>query len=86
VRIIVLPDVLAEAQAVFLRGSLVSRRIECRRSMHDWDGLASDALVGIFRIAEEGAAAPGSGLPQRERAQGLSNGARAKRSHCACFE
>jgi hypothetical protein len=54
--------------------------------MHDWDGLASDALVGIFRIAEEGAAAPGSSLPQRERAQGLSNGARAKRSHCACFE
>jgi hypothetical protein len=55
VRIIVLPDVLAEAQAVFLRGSLVSRRIECGRSMHDWDGLASHALVGIFRKAEENA-------------------------------
>jgi hypothetical protein len=58
VRIIVLPDVLAEAQAVFLRGSLVSRRIECERSMHDWDGLASHALVGIFRKAEEITALP----------------------------
>jgi hypothetical protein len=45
--------------------------------MHDWDGLASDALVGIFRIAEEGAAS-GSGSPRRKRAQGLSNAARAK--------
>jgi hypothetical protein len=55
VRIIVLPDVLAEAQAVFLRGSLVSRRIERRRSMHDWDRVASNAFVGIFRTAEDGA-------------------------------
>jgi hypothetical protein len=45
--------------------------------MHDWDGLASNALVGIFRIAEE-AAASGSSSQKRKRAQGLSNGARAK--------
>jgi hypothetical protein len=66
VRIIVLPDVLAEAQAVFLRGSLVSRRIECERSMHDWDGLASHALVGIFRKAEENA--PPRPVPVRRSA------------------
>jgi hypothetical protein len=67
VRIIVLPDVLAEAQAVFLRGSLVSRRIECGRSMHDWDGLASHALVGIFRKAEE-ITAPSRPVPVRRSA------------------
>jgi hypothetical protein len=31
-----------------LMGQLVSRRIECRRSMHDWGDVASDALVDIF--------------------------------------
>src|ERR1700676_3553922 len=50
--IIVLPDVLAEAQAVFV-GSLVSRRIECGLSMHDCGGVASDGSAAIFRRAEE---------------------------------
>jgi hypothetical protein len=45
--------VLAEAQAVFVVGSLMSRRIECRRSMHDWIDVASDAFAGIFRGAAE---------------------------------
>jgi hypothetical protein len=45
--------VLAGAQAVFVVGSLMSRRIECRRSMHDWIDVASDAFAGIFRAAAE---------------------------------
>jgi hypothetical protein len=45
---------LAEAQAVSWRG-LVSRRIECRLSMHDCDSVASDARAAIFRGMEEGA-------------------------------
>ncbi|WP_167558560.1 hypothetical protein [Bradyrhizobium canariense] len=52
--IIVLPDVLAEAQAVFLAGSFLSRRIECEASMHDWFDVASDAFAVNFRRAEEG--------------------------------
>src|SRR5450432_1613948 len=48
--IIVLPDVLAEAQAVFLSGCFLSRRIECGASMHDWQVVASAA---IFRTAEQ---------------------------------
>jgi hypothetical protein len=52
--IIVLPDVLAEAQAVFLMGSFLSRRIECSRSMHDWFDVASDAFAVKFRRAEKG--------------------------------
>jgi hypothetical protein len=49
--IIVLPDVLAEAQAI-LMGRLLSHRIECRRSMHSWAGVASNAFAAIFREAE----------------------------------
>jgi hypothetical protein len=45
--------VLAEARAVFVVGSLMSRRIECGRSMHDWIDVASDAFAGIFRGAAE---------------------------------
>src|ERR1700678_4049879 len=52
-RIIVLPDVLAEARAVSWVGQLVSRRIECRRSMHDRDEVASGAVADIFRGAKE---------------------------------
>src|SRR6266550_2443369 len=62
--IIVLPDVLAEAQAVLLWGSLMSRRMECRRSMHDWGDVASDAFAAIFRTAEE-TNAPGSSFKER---------------------
>jgi hypothetical protein len=70
--------VLAEAQAVFLSGSLMSRRIECERSMHDWDDVASNGFAAIFRAAEE-TMRP---VPVRnsEREQGLSNEARPKRS------
>jgi hypothetical protein len=53
--------VLAEAQAVFVVGSFMSRRIECGRSMHDWTDVASDASAGIFREAAE-AIASGSSL------------------------
>jgi len=49
----VLPDVLAEAQAVCW-GSFLSRRIECERSMHSWDDVASNAFAAIFRDAEQG--------------------------------
>jgi hypothetical protein len=56
-------------------GLVVSRRIECRRSMHDWDDVASDALVDIFRRK-----ASGSGLTKRSSEQGLSNETLAKRS------
>jgi hypothetical protein len=34
-------------------GNLVSRRIECGGSMHDWAGVASDALADIFRATED---------------------------------
>src|ERR1700726_3874828 len=54
--IIVLPDVLAEAQAVFVGAALVSRRIECGLSMHDWGGVASDRTTAMFRRAEQAAA------------------------------
>ena len=43
------------AHAVFL-GSLLSRRIECARSMHDWGAVASGAFGRKFRGAEERAA------------------------------
>src|SRR5436190_23091894 len=76
--IIVLPDVLAEAHAVFIVRSLVSRRIECsKRSMHDWVEVASQAFAAIlaanFRPAE-----PALGFASRQ--QRRSNEARDKRS------
>jgi hypothetical protein len=58
--IIVLPDVAA-AQS-FLWGSLVSRRIECVSSMHDWTGVASDASAAIFRGTEDVLAVTAAGL------------------------
>src|ERR1700726_4387068 len=54
--IIVLPDVLAEAQAVFVGAALVSRRIECEGSMHDWGGVASNRSAAMFRRAKQVAA------------------------------
>jgi hypothetical protein len=47
--------VLAEAQAVFLSGSFLSRRIECAGSMHDWNAVASDALTAILAAIFRGA-------------------------------
>src|ERR1700730_1595386 len=60
--IIVLPDVLTEAQAASLWGSSLSRRTECGFSMHDRGSVASDGFAAIFRKAEEaeGLAAFGS--------------------------
>src|ERR1700726_2726718 len=75
-RIIVLPDVLAEAQPPLSRGSSLSRRAECTLSMHDRCEVASDGLAAIFRRTE--GALSGSAL--REREQGLSNAVRAKRA------
>src|ERR1700721_4576922 len=51
--IIVLPDVLTEAQAASLWGSSLSRRTECGFSMHDRAGVASEGFAAIFRKAEE---------------------------------
>jgi hypothetical protein len=56
--IIVLPDVLTEAQAASLWGSSLSKRTECRLSMHDRGDVASDGCDAIFRVVEE------SGSPQ----------------------
>jgi hypothetical protein len=64
--IIVLPDVPAEAQAVSLTGSLLSHRIECISSMHDWVEVASDGFAAIFRKAEE-AVASGTGFAPPDR-------------------
>jgi hypothetical protein len=79
--IIVLPDVLAAAQSFV--GSLVSRRIECGGSMHDWAGVASDAPAAIFRGAEDALARTPAILrirENREPEQGLSNEALARTS------
>src|SRR5258708_9768852 len=50
--IIVLPDVVAEAQAASLWGSSLSRRTECAFSMHDRGYVASNGFAAIFRGAE----------------------------------
>src|SRR6202790_5469984 len=78
--IIVLPDVPAEAQAVFVGAALVSRRVECGVSMHDWGGVASDRAASMFRRAEQAAgsrfhkAADGSKDCQMRRAQNRHDG------------
>jgi hypothetical protein len=54
------------ALAVFISGSLVSRRIECVSSMHDWELVTSERFAAIFRGADLFG-------PGRSREQGLSN-------------
>src|SRR5260370_9397344 len=73
--IIVLPDVMAEAQAASLWGSSLSRRTECQFSMHDRGGVASDGFAAIFRKAEE-AVCVRFPFPRRPAEQGLSHAAR----------
>jgi hypothetical protein len=57
--IIVLPDVLAEAQAV-LSGRFLSHRTECEASMHSWVEVAS--FAAIFREAEQPSPLSSSGF------------------------
>jgi hypothetical protein len=53
--------------------------------MHDWGEVASDGLAAIFRGAEV-SFVRFQFSQSGEREQGLSNGARARRSQCAGFE
>jgi hypothetical protein len=52
--IIVLPDVLAAARAVFVVGQLDEPSDSMQeRSMHDWDYVTSAAFGGNFRTMEQ---------------------------------
>ena len=52
--IIVLPDVLAAARAVFVVGQLGEPSdLMQERSMHDWDYVTSAAFGGNFRAMEQ---------------------------------
>jgi hypothetical protein len=52
--IIVLPDVLAAARAVFVVGQLGEPSDSMQeRSMHDWDYVTSAAFGGNFRTMEQ---------------------------------
>jgi hypothetical protein len=47
---------------------LVSRRIECRRSMHDWEHVTSKAFAAVFPLS-------GTSVPDRAIAMTVKRGA-----------